>query len=58
MLVKTILYQTQKDGEWLKGYYVGKEENADMSIILTEDLKAYEGDIWDYKTDYKIYLSF
>ena len=58
MLVKSIVYQIVRDGEWLQGYYVGEYYGSDKSIILTEDFKAYEGDIWDYRADYRINISF
>lgn len=58
MIIKTILFQVERDGEWIGGYYVGEYDGSDKSIILTGDFKAYEGEIWDYKADYKINISF
>lgn len=53
MYVERIKYQTEKDGVWNVGYYVGRFYNSEEAEFLNKNYKTIEGDIWDYKSDYE-----
>lgn len=53
MYVERIKYQTEKEGNWNVGYYIGKGYNSNQAAFLDKNYNPIEKDIWDYKGDYE-----
>lgn len=56
MFVQRIIYKKEAKEEWKEGWYVGKEENSNKSVVLTADYDVVEGDLWDCKPSPNRYL--
>jgi hypothetical protein len=63
MYIEAIKFKRQKDSEWESGYYIGKYENCEDSVILdahyqpiNKDEKGYR--VWNYhsNSDNRIHL--
>lgn len=51
MYVERIKYQTEKDGDWETGYYIGRFYNSEEATFLDNHYKPVMGDIWNYTID-------
>lgn len=56
MFVESIRFKKTEESEWERGYYVGKTDNCEKSVILDLNYKPLEKgrdgcDVWDYHTD-------
>lgn len=62
MFVESIEFKRTKDSEWERGYYVGKTDNSDKSVILDENYQPLEKidgcSVWDYHTDTTNWVQF
>jgi hypothetical protein len=63
MFLESIKFKREKDSEWERGYYIGKTDNSEMSVILDRNYKpvprdAKGCDCWDYITDTDKWMQF
>lgn len=57
MFIRTIKFQIEREGEWLRGYYVGEDENSNNSCFLDSNYQPITTMVWDYKVDFKNNIS-
>lgn len=63
MFVESIEFKRRKESEWEKGYYIGKTDNSEYSVILDREYKPLLRDeegcyCWDYRVDTDSWIQF